>query len=219
MGYLLVLGFTTTIIAVVSFGYFKWLKKKVINYAQSEVFTLTKELSSIKLSIESELIDPNSYGSKEQLNFLSSKLLKINQSIENERDRLKKFEEQLDFTLKDVEEHEVKIQNLKTASQQENTYLSEISKEFERLAKEASELESNLSESLSEIDKIEAELDLTPEQQEQFNLLKQSIVEANKRLEELVNEFAEVEKRIKLLNQQFLNLEEEYAKLVEEQFN
>jgi chromosome segregation ATPase len=161
---------------------------------------------------------PEEFGSKQQLESVSAQLIEVHESIENERTELKNIENSLLASQNEVEERETKIHEIKGARQQEIKALEEVKQNFEKLSEQSTVLESNLQNSLVEIERLGSELELTQDQKDTLNEFSEIFQVALNDLTLLMAQADDSEERVKNLAQQYRNLEDEYTALVEKQF-
>jgi chromosome segregation ATPase len=210
------------LVILVVLGALGFITYKQLSGDSSTVLREQKSLESNLLEVHQKtidsIIDPKEFVSRAQYEFVMEGFTKITEAVKIERESLHKIEEDLETIRAEVESREVKIQELKGAKEEEAKLLLQISQEFDLLNQEAENLQSSLKESFDAIKKMETDVELTKEQTQQVQEFQQVVSNAVDRLQELTVEGQEVERRLKVLSQQYSNLEEEYTKLVEQQF-
>jgi chromosome segregation ATPase len=210
------------LVILVVLGALGFITYKQLSGDSSTVLREQKSLESNLLKVHQKtidsIIDPKEFVSRAQYEFVMEGFTKITEAVKIERQSLHKIEEDLETIRAEVESREVKIQELKGAKEEEAKLLLQISQEFDLLNQEAENLQSSLKESFDAIKKMETDVELTKEQTQQVQEFQQVVSNAVDRLQELTVEGQEVERRLKVLSQQYSNLEEEYTKLVEQQF-
>jgi chromosome segregation ATPase len=199
------------------------LKAAVKSASDSMEVADVGELESLVKSVQEELINfkfnPVDFVSRAQYEYASESTERLTKAIEVARAELRHVELELEATQIEVEKREVKIQDLKGAREEEAKLLYHISQEFALLHQEGENLRASLDNSLEHIQKMEQELSLTKAQAEELAKLQGVVTGTMDRLKELTVEGQEVERRLKVLSQQYRSLEEEYTKLVEQQFS
>jgi len=221
MNFILAIVFPIITAGVLS-GVLVLMARKVKTGSEEEVprglAKIQEEVQQVEEKLTSLVIDPNEHVSRAQFEYASESLGRLQSAISAARSELKTVEADLDTTQTEVEEREIKIQSLKGSKEEEAKLLLQIGQEFQLLNQEAENLQTNLSDSLENIKKLEGELTLTQEQSDQLAEFQKLVTNTVSRLKELAVEGQEVERRLKVLSQQYRSLEEEYTKLVEQQF-
>jgi chromosome segregation ATPase len=192
--------------------------KKGEGDAPRNILELQEEIQCLDDALSATIIKPADYVSRAQFEYASESLAKLESAVEASRSELKAIEADLEVLQSEVEGREIKIQSLKGSKEEEAKLLQQIGQEFQLLNSEAEDLRSNLTNSLEDIKKLESELTLTQAQIEQLVEFQNIVTNTVSRLKELSVEGQEVERRLKVLSQQYRSLEEEYTKLVEQQF-
>jgi chromosome segregation ATPase len=203
--------------ASVIFFTHKSIKNIVAKRSQSED-SLSLNTQNIINKLLSEINHIDKLASVKQKLSLEQTITALNNSIITEQNELIRIEQLLSTRQHEVEDREIKIQSVKTANEEEIEALKNLSENLENLTNESAELEESLEGSLNDLNRLGSEIEMTREQRAKLDDYSSTLEQARKNLQELAYEAQESERRLKLLSQQFNSLEQEYSKLIEQQF-
>lgn len=156
-------------------------------------------------------------GSNKQLETLEAQRDSEAAGLESQRQTLKAIENRLAEAQKQIEEKEAYHQDLKTAKADEEAKLKTLLERYSALSSEAIALEQQVAQSMKDLDSLMSTATLTPEQKAIFTSLSEKLEAAGSRLRDLITEYETVNGRLKTLNDQLLDLENEYTRLIEQQ--
>ena len=173
----------------------------------TDLSTQGEELSSYR----------NSYVPAHLLNSLSNQLEQLRTELVGEEQKLKSVEGRLDSAQRNVEQREATQQEIKSAKDNEESLLEDLKAKYNEYSTEAISLEQRLAQSLKNLDKMMSEIELTQDQRASLEALSESLTTSGGRLRDLLSEYQVVSDRLSMLQQQHIDLENEYTKLVEQQ--
>jgi len=199
------------------FFIFKFLSGRNTASSTVEQDKLGKEIEKAGDELAELLKYVESYGSKGQYKTLSSKIKECSSALEKEKDGLKGLETKLSSAQEQVEGKEAAQQEIKTAKEEDEAKVEELLANYDDISSESLSLEQKLAESMKNLDQIMDEIELTQDQRGLFEQLAEALSAAGKNLRDLLTEYATINERLQLLQEQHLDLEDEYTKLVEQQ--
>jgi chromosome segregation ATPase len=171
---------------------------------------LESEFSNV-LSEEIPLI------SKAQLTALVTETAEFKAGLESQRTMMVELEGRLNETQKTVEGKEREQQEMKSAREEDEKTLAEITAKYNENSAQAIALEHKLADSLKSLDAMIVEVPMTAEQKVVFQELSQALSTASSRLRDLIIDYQGLNERLEGLKGQHADLEVEYTKLVEQQ--
>jgi chromosome segregation ATPase len=175
------------------------------------------EIEKIGLSLIDLLQYENSYATGPQYRSLKDQLTSTKEVIAQQQAQLKQIETALTTAQKNVEEKEAQQQEVKTLKEEDEAKLIELLTAHETLSAEAISLESELAETLRNVEEMLKGTTLTEQEKEILNEFNETLFNASARLRDLMTEYSVVKERLEGLQGQFKDLEEEYTRLVEQQ--
>lgn len=203
--------------AVYAAAYFA-LKKKAGGSIKEELDDKVRAIQEA-ISANSQAVSASMpLRSKAQYETLLLKLEESKVSLSAEKENLKQIESKLVTVQKNVEAKEVHHQEMKTSKEEDDAKLSELLAGYESISQESIELEQKLAESMKSLDAIMDSIPTTNENQKAvIQELSDTLTNAGSRMRDLLTEYNLVKERLDALNQQHIDLEEEYTRLVEQQ--
>jgi chromosome segregation ATPase len=157
--------------------------------------------------------------SKKQLEGIREKRAKLAEQVTEARALLIDLEAKLKSTQDSVKEKEEKQQALKAAKIEEENKLADVVASYEVLSGESVKLEKNLAESMRQLDSLENEVQMTDKQKDALHKLSAVLSGAGERMRELITEYEAVHQKVVELQKQYVDLEDEYKRLVEQQIS
>jgi len=148
---------------------------------------------------------------------LNNQLEQFRTEIVGEAQKLKAVETRLDTAQRNIEQREASQQEIKSAKDNEESLLDDLKSKYDEYSTEAISLEQSLAQSLKNLDKMMNEIELTPDQRTSLDGLSEAMTTSGGRLRDLLSEYQVVTDRLQMLQQQHIDLENEYTKLVEQQ--
>jgi chromosome segregation ATPase len=209
------IGFTSGTLTLL--GAYFLFKKRVAQGGSARTSELNELLLKSEQEATSNLPLPSDFVASSLIAEIARQTQAIIDLLNQERVSLEKAEELLDKARKEVEKKEADQQALKLAREEDEKELALILGRFDQIQGECSSLEENLANSLSRLDQILNDMELTDEQQALLQQLSQSLDQSASLLSELSTEHRTINQRLSLLKGQVLALEEEYTRLVEQQ--
>jgi chromosome segregation ATPase len=157
--------------------------------------------------------------SKPQLTSLVAQTEEFVQALEAQKQLIKDLEVRLEQAQKDVEAKEGAQQEMKSAKEEDENRLSEITAAYDTYSSQSVSLEHQLAASLKNLDTMIIEVPMTTDQKAVFQELSNTLTSASGRLRDLFIDYQAVHERLEGLKSQHKDLEEEYTKLVEQQLS
>lgn len=157
--------------------------------------------------------------SKKQLEGIREKRAKLADQVTEARALLIDLEAKLKTTQDSVKEKEEKQQALKASKLEEESKLADIVASYEVLSGESVKLEKKLAESMQQLDSLENEVQMTEKQKDALHKLSSVLSGAGERMRELITEYEAVHQKVVELQKQYVDLEDEYKRLVEQQIS
>ena len=203
--------------AGIIFGGIFAAKKLSGSGTSQKIETLTAESSAIEAEIRGIMGNGLAFASKAQLETVESQNRDLVEGLEKQKALLKEIEQKLETAQKDVETKEGIQQEMKSAKEEDEAKLIEITSQFNNVKSDSVSLEQELSQSLKSLDAMMAEVPMTADQRAVFQELSNAITSASSRLRDLITDYQSVNERLENLRAQHQDLEDEYTKLVEQQ--
>ena len=203
--------------AVAIFGGIFAAKKLSGSGTSQQIEALTAESSAIEAEIRGVMGNGLAFASKAQLETVESQNRDLVEGLEKQKSLLKEIEQKLETAQKDVETKEGIQQEMKSAKEEDEAKLIEITSQFNNVKSDSVSLEQELSQSLKSLDAMMAEVPMTADQRAVFQELSNAITSASSRLRDLITDYQSVNERLENLRAQHQDLEDEYTKLVEQQ--
>lgn len=204
----------SALIIVGVYAYIKIMIRKAMSGSTNEITSQIEDLDK-KLAILPKYV--NSYGSKKQLESIITVKAKEAESLEKSKKELEEFEAKLNKAQVDIEQKENEQQDLKLNKGGDEDKLQELIANFTDLSSKSEDLESQLAQSMDNIDNMSAELKLSEEQEELMKKLSNALTSAGGLMRDLIGEQQAMQDRLSMLDGQHEDLEEEYTRLVEQQ--
>jgi chromosome segregation ATPase len=157
--------------------------------------------------------------SRRQLEGIRKRRLTLSQEMDTAKNLAIEIEEKVRAAQKAIKEKESSQSKLKAVKVGEENKIAEIITTYEALNGESIDLERKLAESMKQLDSLEGEAQLTEKQKEALAKLSEVLSSAGERMRELITEYDTINKRILELQQQYLDLEDEFKRLVEQQLS
>lgn len=157
--------------------------------------------------------------SKKQLEGIREKRSKLAEQVTEARALLIDLEAKLKATQDSVKDKEEKQQALKAAKIEEENKLADVVASYEVLSGESVKLEKNLAESMKQLDSLESEVQMTDKQKDALHKLSSVLSGAGERMRELITEYEAIHQKVIELQKQYIDLEDEYKRLVEQQIS
>lgn len=196
---------------------YKFLKERSASSVGAERDSYISQIEEADKEIQNLIKYLDSYASSGQFESITQRVDQVKTALEGENAKLKELEAKLDVAQTDVEGKESIQQELKTAKEEDEIALEKLLSSYSEVSDEAISLEQELAQSMRNLDGILEEVELTEEQQKQFESLSHALSEAGSCLRNLLMEYEAVKERLELLKEQHQDLEDEYTKLVEQQ--
>lgn len=205
------------ITATLIFGSMLFFRRLSVSSGGRESETYKKQIEDATRQVRELLASANNFVSRGQVDALSRQIQLLKTDLATEGRLLKEIEQKLETAQSNVEEREAGQQNVKTSRQEDEARLQELLTSYADIYAESISLEQSLAASLKSLDAIISELKLTDVQKEIFVELNNILTEAGARVRDLMMEYETTKQRLEMLRTQHTDLENEYAKLVEQQ--
>jgi chromosome segregation ATPase len=192
--------------------------KKLSGSGSSATLTeLTAKAQTLGDELKAHLLQSGPFASKAQLASVNEQTTDVVEGLEKQKALLKEIESKLESAQKDVESKEAVQQEMKSAKEEDETKLMEVTSKFGTISSDCVALEQELSSSLKSLDTMLAEVPMTSDQRAVFQELSSAMTAGGSRLRDLLTDCQAVNERLENLRLQHQDLEEEYTKLVEQQ--
>lgn len=186
--------------------------KEQIQVLAAEAQQLQAQLSASGSSAEGRF-------SNGQLTRLREQAEEFVLALEGQKQLIKDLEARLEKAQKDIEVKESEQQEMKSAKEEDEKKLSEITAAYDTYSSQSVSLEHELAASLKNLDTMMVEVPMTADQKAVFQELSTALTTASARLRDLLVDYQSVYERLEGLKSQHSDLEEEYTKLVEQQLS
>ncbi len=210
-------GIAIALGALIIFGAI-FAAKKLSGGASSEAIeALSVEAKQLEDEIRATMSRGVAFASKSQIDSVENQNRDFSENLEKQKGLLKEIEQKLETAQKDVETKESIQQEMKSAKEEDEAKLIEITARFNNVKSDSVSLEQELSTSLKSLDAMMNEVPMTADQRAVFQELSNAITSASSRLRDLITDYQSVNERLDNLKLQHQDLEDEYTKLVEQQ--
>lgn len=203
--------------AALSVAFF--IKRKANYGIGQERKELKITLAGIDQDLQSLTKESEKLISRKQLEGIRKRRLALSQEMDTARNLAVELEEKVRAAQRSIKEREATQSKLKAVKVGEENKIAEIITTYEALNGESIDLERKLAESMKQLDSLEGEAQLTEKQKEALAKLSEVLSSAGERMRELITEYDTINKRILELQQQYLDLEDEFKRLVEQQLS
>lgn len=210
-------GIAVALGAIIIFGAI-FAAKKLSGGGSSEAMqALQAESKQLEDEIRKTMSKGVAFASKAQIDSVENQNREFTENLEKQKALLKEIEQKLETAQKDVETKEGIQQEMKSAKEEDEAKLIEITAKFNNVKSDSISLEQELSSSLKSLDAMMTEVPMTADQRAVFQELSNAITSASSRLRDLITDYQSVNERLENLKLQHQDLEDEYTKLVEQQ--
>ena len=196
-----------------------FIKRKANYGIGQERKELKITLAGIDQDLQSLTKESEKLISRKQLEGIRKRRLALSQEMDTARNLAVELEGKMRAAQKSIKEREAAQSRLKAVEVGEENKIAEIITTYEALNGESIDLERKLAESMKQLDSLEGEAQLTEKQKEALTKLSEVLSSAGERMRELITEYDTINKRILELQQQYLDLEDEFKRLVEQQLS
>jgi predicted nucleic acid-binding Zn-ribbon protein len=203
--------------AIIMFGAIFAAKKVSGAGSSDKIATLIDQSASADSEIRGYVSRGVAFASKAQIDSVETQTRDIGEALEKQKALLKEIEQKLETAQKDVETKEGAQQEMKSAKEEDEAKLMQITSQFNTVKSDSVALEQELSTSLKSLDAMMNEVPMTADQRAVFQELSNAITSASSRLRDLITDYQSVNERLENLRAQHQDLEDEYTKLVEQQ--
>jgi chromosome segregation ATPase len=210
-------GIAVALGALIIFGAIFAAKKLSGGGSSEAIQALTAEATQLEEEIRAMMSRGVAFASKAQIDSVENQNREFSENLEKQKALLKEIEQKLETAQKDVETKEGIQQEMKSAKEEDEAKLIEITAKFNNVKSDSISLEQELSSSLKSLDAMMTEVPMTADQRAVFQELSNAITSASSRLRDLITDYQSVNERLENLKLQHQDLEDEYTKLVEQQ--
>ncbi len=178
---------------------------------------LTAQSETLEEQIKGHISDRGPFVSTAQLGSVTQQKNDVVEGLGKQKQLLNEIEGKLEGAQKDVETKEAVQQEMKSAKEEDEAKLLDVTSKFGNVTTDCVTLEQELSSSLKSLDSMMAEVPMTADQRAVFQELSNVMTAGSSRLRDLLTDCQAVNERLENLRLQHQDLEEEYTKLVEQQ--
>jgi len=203
--------------AAVIFAVLTILVRKIRTSSNAATTGIAEQVNQVSQQSEELSSYCDSYAPAHLMDTLNNQLEQFRTEIVGEAQKLKAVETRLDTAQRNIEQREASQQEIKSAKDNEESLLDDLKSKYDEYSTEAISLEQSLAQSLKNLDKMMNEIELTPDQRTSLDGLSEAMTTSGGRLRDLLSEYQVVTDRLQMLQQQHIDLENEYTKLVEQQ--
>jgi chromosome segregation ATPase len=192
-------------------------KKKGGAGTGSQIKESQDKIQQLDQSIESGLTYSEQMIPLEKLKLREQEIAELANQLSREREKLEKLDKQVESLQDTVETEETAHNELKKGKEEAAELAEEIRQNKNRLESEYEQLESELNKSLTEINTLSGEVELTAEQQAACDRVHSTLQNSILQLKTLSEIYSQASTRFSNLENQYLELEAEFTKLVEKE--
>ncbi len=196
-----------------------FIKRKANYGIGQERKELKISLAGLDQDLQSLTKESEKLISRKQLEGIRKRRSTLLQEMDVARGLVLELEDKLRNSQKTIKEREDAQTKLKAVKVGEENRVAEIITTYEALNGESISLEKKLAESMKQLDSLMGEVQLTDKQKESLSKLSGVLSSAGERMRDLITEYDTISKKILELQQQYLDLEDEYKRLVEQQLS
>lgn len=157
--------------------------------------------------------------SKQQLESIRQRRQELVEQMTEAKSLLKELDAKLKTSQQAVKHSESEQAKLKAVKVGDENKIAEIITTYESLNGLSIALEKKLAESMQQLDSLESEVQMTDKQRESLKKISSALSGAGERMRELITEYDTINKKLIELQQNYLDLEDEYKRLVEQQLS
>jgi chromosome segregation ATPase len=157
--------------------------------------------------------------SKQQLESIRQRRQELVEQMTEAKGLLKELDAKLKTSQQAVKHSESEQAKLKAVKVGDENKIAEIITTYESLNGLSIALEKKLAESMQQLDSLESEVQMTDKQRESLKKISSALSGAGERMRELITEYDTINKKLIELQQNYLDLEDEYKRLVEQQLS
>jgi len=194
-----------------------YIKFCVLGCKKQDPSEVIEQIKKVDGELNVKTANSDMYVSRLQLETLQGMVEESRNNLNKIQNGLSEIEDKLANEQTQVEEKEVRQQEMKALNAEDENKLTELLSSYEKISAESRGLEQRLASSLEQLDEASKELDLTPDQKNSMDELSNSLASASGLLRSLISEYDDWNERLVQMNQQQSDLEAEYTRLVEQQ--
>lgn len=204
--------------AALQFGV-KLLSKKQSSGASDQITSIDKTINELNTSIEAALSKFSELVSGDELDTLEKTKIELNNNLKTIETKLKSLDQALANKQKDVEKAESTHNELKRSKEAAQVLADELKSAKSLLENEHKALESELTQSLTQLETLSSELKINPQAEAGINKIKNSLTNSRTQLNNLIQVYKQGSTRFVNLQAQYHDLEKEFTKLVEKELS
>lgn len=178
---------------------------------------LESEIASLGRRIEDALSYCDKMISLDEIMQKEQQITKLKADLQEEQEKLEKLDKQVENMQKAVEGEEAAHNSLKKGREEATTLAEELRSSQDQLRNEQKRLQTELEHSISELNVLNNEVELTAEQQAAFDQVYTTLQNAQDQVQMLSDVYAQAYSRFNNLESQYAELEREFTKLVEKE--
>jgi chromosome segregation ATPase len=200
-------------------GFVFYIKMKANAGLGQEKKDLKLTLAGLDQDLISLTKDSEQLISKQQLESIRNRRQELVTQMTEAKSLLKELDSKLKSSQQAVKQSEVEQAKLKAVKVGDENKIAEIITTYESLNGASIALEKKLAESMLQLDTLESEVQMTEKQRESLKKISSALSGAGERMRELITEYDTINKKLIELQQNYLDLEDEYKRLVEQQLS
>ena len=200
-------------------GFVFYIKMKANAGLGQEKKDLKLTLAGLDQDLISLTKDSEQLISKQQLESIRNRRQELVTQMTEAKSLLKELDSKLKSSQQAVKQSEVEQAKLKAVKVGDENKIAEIITTYESLNGASIALEKKLAESMHQLDTLESEVQMTEKQRESLKKISSALSGAGERMRELITEYDTINKKLIELQQNYLDLEDEYKRLVEQQLS
>jgi hypothetical protein len=178
---------------------------------------LREESAQLETKLVETLSNVDNFASKAQLAFIKTQAEAFQQAIRAQQEILNSLVERVDKARVDVQTRETVLEDLRAVSEEDQVAITQSLTSYSESSAESLSLEQKLAESLRTVDAMASEIQMTNDQQAVFCEFSNALTQASAQLRDVIIDYQNANERLSNLHSRFIDLENEYSKLVEEQ--
>lgn len=197
----------------------KLLSKRQSSGASDQIHTIDKSIDELNSAIESALNQFAELISADELDSLDNAKSELDANLKTVQKKLQSLELALQNKQIEVDKAESTHNELKRSKEAAEVLADELKASKSKLDAEHAALEGELNQSLTQLEVLSTELKLNPQAEAGMNKIRNSLINSQTQLKNLVQIYRQGSTRFVNLQTQYRDLEKEFTKLVEKELS
>ena len=197
----------------------KVLSRQQSSGAAGQIEEIDKKISVINSSIDNAIKKFEHLVSADELEQLDSAKDQLNKTLQEVQSKLHNLENALASKQKEVDAAESSHNDLKRSKEAAAVLADDLKATKAKLESEHKALETELNQSLSQLQALSSELHINPQAEAGINKIKNSLSNSQIQLKTLIQIYQQGSTRFVNLQEQYKDLEKEFTKLVEKELS